>query len=809
MVKLSRIFKKFISNPLFVSLIFFVFSAATMIVLFIPAMEIRKEAQKHSVYKAASQKAAKISYELHTRININQSIASYIELNPNITQQDFSAFVRTILENDDNGVISSMSYEKDLVITFIAPLDLNKKAKGLDLTLRSGRRENLIKAIENKKSYVEGPFEVEQNYIGLVSYIPVYLFDSLTSERKAVGVTDVVIFWERFLKVTGLNEEDNFIEIAIRGENGAGEDGAVFYGDPNIFKKEDIVKVPIILPLGEWILAAYPKNGWDSGMLSFTIEFSFGAAFVFSLLIYFTLRFSQEQLQHVELKYRKITETSRDIVWVIDAATLSYTYINDACRKYTGYTPEEYLKMSVRDTLTPVSYEKAIAIINDAFASLKSEEERTVEATFEAQQYTKWGTINWIEISATSAKDKNGRFSEIIGTTRIINNKKELEAKLKENEKKLLAINENSTDLIWILDALSMELIYESASAVHMHGYTPEELKHRRPLDTLPQETKDYIMRLIQQKTTQFKNGEISRIHATFETPLIRKDSSSVWTEFSVTAITDTLGNPIEYLGITKNIESRKSLEHQISKQAEELQKLHATKNRFFSIMAHDLKNPISSLLKVCEYLIENYQAKRENAVKEDIAMLHDATKHTYKLLDNLLEWSRSQMGSIVYTPTEASLLKIINDCINYSKVQAEAKNITITFDDSLDSEGLVNCDVNMIHTVLRNLVSNALKFSFNNSTIEIKITNYKQNDSYYQVSVKDWGVGIDAVDINKLFKIDEKMISSRGTNDEIGTGLGLILCKDFIDKHNCKIWVESKKGKETTFFFILPKHHP
>jgi signal transduction histidine kinase len=217
------------------------------------------------------------------------------------------------------------------------------------------------------------------------------------------------------------------------------------------------------------------------------------------------------------------------------------------------------------------------------------------------------------------------------------------------------------------------------------------------------------------------------------------------------------------------------------------------------------LKNPISSLLRICEFLIDDYNEKKDLAIQEDIAMLHDASKQTYKLLENLLEWARSQMGSIAYNPTKVSLLRIVDDCIEYMKVQAAAKNISIKLTNSLD-ECLVDCDVNMIHAILRNLVSNALKFSFNGSVIAITVDEYSGDGKYVQVSVKDSGVGIDAKDLNKLFRIDEKIISSRGTNDEGGTGLGLILCKEFIDRHKCRIWVESEKGEGTTFFFTLPK---
>ena len=137
--------------------------------------------------------------------------------------------------------------------------------------------------------------------------------------------------------------------------------------------------------------------------------------------------------------------------------------------------------------------------------------------------------------------------------------------------------------------------------------------------------------------------------------------------------------------------------------------------------------------------------------------------------------------------------------------LQAAAKNIQLKITNSVD-DAQVLCDYNMILTILRNLTSNAIKFSHPNTTIKIDIIDFPMDNNYIQVSVKDSGVGIEEESVWKLFRIDEKVTSTTGTNNEGGTGLGLILCKEFIDKHSCKIWVESVLGEGTTFFFTLKK---
>jgi signal transduction histidine kinase len=241
-------------------------------------------------------------------------------------------------------------------------------------------------------------------------------------------------------------------------------------------------------------------------------------------------------------------------------------------------------------------------------------------------------------------------------------------------------------------------------------------------------------------------------------------------------------------------------MELEVLKQKEELIQTNTAKDKFFSIVAHDLKNPLASLAQMSEFIMSDFKN-----IEESFSMFTESLKNTNKFLENLLVWSRSQMNSVVYMPIKVSLLNIIIESIDYLQAQSMAKNISIRLSNTL-KECIVICDVNMIHTVLRNLLSNALKYSAETSIIEIEVVEYAEDTDYVQVSVKDTGIGIDANDISKIFKIEEKIISTKGTNNEEGTGLGLILCKEFIDKHNCKIWVESEKGKGTTFFFTLPK---
>ena len=245
-----------------------------------------KSKEYYDTYAHAFNATSKITTELHSRINLNQALSAYVEENPKISQGEFESFVTALIKNDA-GVVSSMSFEHHFIIVLIAPFEFNKKALGLDLTVKPGRAANLKRAIESKKAYIEGPFELAQDNMGIVSYIPVYFKDNVTGNLKPVGVTDVVLLWEKFLEVIKLEEEEKYIDIAIRGENGMGNEGEVFYGDPELFEKENAVRITIPLPLGEWIFVAYPKDGYKLMNVPISVVASYIFVILFSILVYF------------------------------------------------------------------------------------------------------------------------------------------------------------------------------------------------------------------------------------------------------------------------------------------------------------------------------------------------------------------------------------------------------------------------------------------------------------------------------------------------------------------------------------------
>lgn len=230
-----------------------------------------------------------------------------------------------------------------------------------------------------------------------------------------------------------------------------------------------------------------------------------------------------------------------------------------------------------------------------------------------------------------------------------------------------------------------------------------------------------------------------------------------------------------------------------------QLKILNNTKDKFYSIIAHDLKNPLGSFRQVTSLLTDNYNDIEEKDRIEFLQLMKESSKNLYSLLENLLEWSRTQRGLITFLPNVYDLNMITEEIFDLLKLTAENKNIRLINKVPLRYTAVF--DLNLMKIIIRNLISNSIKFTQTDGIIEVgSYLKGKENIIY----IKDSGIGMSKDTIDKLFKIEES-ISTLGTSNEKGTGLGLILCKEFVEKHNGKIWVESELGIGSKFNFSIP----
>ncbi len=247
--------------------------------------------------------------------------------------------------------------------------------------------------------------------------------------------------------------------------------------------------------------------------------------------------------------------------------------------------------------------------------------------------------------------------------------------------------------------------------------------------------------------------------------------------------------------------EELKTIAENLESTNRELKRINATKDKLFSIIGHDLKNPFNIILGYTDLLIDSIGDWDQNQMQETLLLLKETSENTYNLLDNLLNWGRTQSEELIFSPKKISTKTIIKEVISDVTVMAKKKELKIVYDTH--AEYILAADHNMLRLICRNLLVNAVKFSNPGGSIYLDIKEYDQNMILF--SIKDEGVGIPPDKLETLFD-SERIVSSRGTSGEKGTGLGLILCKEFVTRHKGKIWAESNTEKGSTFYFTIPQ---
>ncbi|MEI6089937.1 MAG: ATP-binding protein [bacterium] len=287
--------------------------------------------------------------------------------------------------------------------------------------------------------------------------------------------------------------------------------------------------------------------------------------------------------------------------------------------------------------------------------------------------------------------------------------------------------------------------------------------------------------------------------NAAQETVRRRKDGSLVAVSvYGMPIVVDS--EIIGIYGMYIDITERQKAALQLETYSQKLKELNITKDKFFSIIAHDLKSPFNSITGFSELLLENYSSMEIDEIRTSLKFIQSSSKHAYTLLENLLVWARSQTQAIEFIPVVFNLKDGIYDTLLMAQSISVKKRIELIFE--IDDSISILADINMINTIIRNLLSNAIKFTPQKGKVSITIN---QNSDSWLFTISDTGVGIDAKNIDKLFKIESKF-STFGTENETGTGLGLILCKEFVEKHGGNIEVKSSVNQGTEFTFSIPK---
>lgn len=381
---------------------------------------------------------------------------------------------------------------------------------------------------------------------------------------------------------------------------------------------------------------------------------------------------------------------------------------------------------------------------------------------------------------------------EVLSIVRDISERKKVEESLNVAIESYMDIFNSVSEAIYVLDE-SGTFIDVNKGAEKMYQFTREELIGQTPESIGAPERNDLkeiqsILRKV------YKTGT----SASFNFWAVRKNGEIFPKEVFV--------NKGKYFGkdvliaTGRDITEKNKAEERIRAKNEELQKINAEKDKFFSIIAHDLRSPFAAFLGLTQLMVQDLPTLKLDNIQEIALLMKESATNLHSLLENLLQWSRLHQGVVSFNPHHFLLIEKVNNSMHSVLEIAVNKEVEIVINIPVGM--VVYADENMLESTIRNLATNAVKFTNKGGKILISAKSELNGDA--KISVKDTGIGMNEQMIEKLFRIDE-LSCRQGTNGEPSTGLGLILCKDFIDRHNGKIWAESTEFMGSTFHFILP----
>jgi len=499
-------------------------------------------------------------------------------------------------------------------------------------------------------------------------------------------------------------------------------------------------------------------------------------------------KLAERALRQSEEKFRKITSSAYDAILMINQDN-KINFWNEAAFRIFGYSSNEVHNI---DFIKLISLPGKYQINKSNFEAIKqSAKDIQLSKHFEIQAIRKGGQSIELEVSVSYVEISNQPNYIIIA--RDITQKK-LEAMLLAKSEALLSEAESIAHFgSWEYDLHSNSITW-SKELYRIYEVNPEETIPTIELikSMLKPEESSHFMELVNKA---INDGT----PYTVETEITTPNGNLKVIEGRGRPVYNSEGKVIKLVGTAIDITEKKLAQRKLEQYLEELKALNATKDKFFSIIAHDLKNLFGALKNLSDILYSMYNDFSEEERIEIINEMHNTSIKLYELLENLLTWSRSQRGTLEFHPDETNLKYIVTSCVELLKGTADNKSIKLQ--DYVDDDLVVLCDVNMITTVIRNLITNAIKFTPENGEISV-FAEKKENEVL--VAIKDTGIGISDEDKQKLFRIDVHH-TTIGTSQEKGTGLGLILCKEFVEKHGGRIWVESEIGKGSTFKFTIP----
>ena len=494
---------------------------------------------------------------------------------------------------------------------------------------------------------------------------------------------------------------------------------------------------------------------------------------------------AEEALKRSEEDYRLLIENMGEGIGITDENEI-FIFTNPAADKIFGVEAGKLTGVNLTEFMSAESLKK---VNSETHKRIQGE-----SSVYELDIKLKDGRERTILISATPRFD-NKKFSGTFGIFRDITEDKKADALLQDSKALTEAVVENVPLMIFLKESPDLRFVLFNKAGEDLLGLDRNKLYGHNDLDFFPPDQASFFMA----KDREILDGETGILDIK-EEPINTANKGERILHTRKVCIRGADGKTKYLLGISEDITEQKKAEEEIKLKNQQLQAINAEKDKFFSIIAHDLRSPFAGFLKLTNSMVRKLNSMPIGQIQQLMELMNESASNLYSLLENLLEWANIKRGRMEFRQEMVSLTNVVNQTICLINESSRQKDIAIKANIS---EGLeIYADLHMAESILRNLITNAVKFTAPKGKIFVSAKT--TNDNQIEISIEDNGVGMSQELQDNLFKIDSKVIRP-GTDGEASSGLGLLLCKEFVEKNGGKISVVSEEGKGSKFSFTMP----
>lgn len=791
---------------------------------------------------------SEIAREVHATVNLTQGLSALISIDRGISKDRFFRISKQLMKEhpllhtvsvSPNNIIA-LSYSRGDQIEQIQP------AIGFDYSKSKEQWALIQTMITNRQIHIAGPFKLIRNFNGIIGRNPIFIDQN--GVETYWGLCSTIIDFDSLLKSAEIDKYAEHYQIAIRGKNGLGAAGDVFFGDANIFENNPII-LEIPLPNGSWQIGAIPKAGWQQSSVFRSLYFLSGVIIAILLAILY-LRLQQEtklkeleieerysvqiELQESEQKYRALAENSTDVVWTLDVNGYC-TYISSAIENERGYKPEQFIGTKLD---LPLTINRDFKDMPSMIDWLEKQEANQLPGQFEITQTRSDGSYLWQSVVAKLIRDQAGNIIGVQGSSRDITSQKEAEIETQLLKNIAVAINsakniEEALMIVlreictttgwdyceaWIPDGnrkslvahpvfflnrsefaefrkLSSELML--LKGVGLPGLALESGK----TEWLDLSDKEKFIRSELALNLGLKYGLALPVFANQQIVIVLsflfRDQSATSLVGVVTAVASQLGLLIERKQAEDEIRKlNTSLEKRVKERTSELQETVHELETFSYTIAHDLRAPVRAIhgfSKLLQSRLTNIDEKSNHY----LTIIHDSASRMGQQIDSLLDYGQTGQRNLQFV--EISMTALLNSIAQEVLANnQEGQKTQIIIHGSMPS---IVGDPTLLRHAFWNLISNSVKFSSKEEQPQIEI-GVQEVAGFYEFYVKDNGVGFDSQYSSQLFGVFQRL---HRVEEFEGTGVGLSIVKRIIERHGGSVRAESVEGKGATFFVTLP----